>query len=210
MIDKGMVFFNGLTAKKNKRLAEHRNQLRQQYRAARRALPHYQQHAQAKRLSAMLKRCPEFNRAKYIASYLPSDGEIDPALIHKIAWTLGKRIYLPVATKSKSLRFIPFTRQTPLVTGPWGIKQPRCAARIAKAISLDLILVPLVAFDSKGNRLGRGGGYYDRFLTHTKRKRQSLKSLGLSHTVQQVKKVPTEEWDVALSGVVTPRQVFRS
>ena len=205
-----MAFFNRLTAKKNSSLAEHRRQLRQQYRAARRALPHYQQYAQAKRLSATLQRCPEFNRAKHIASYLPNDGEINPAFIHQIAWSLGKRIYLPVPTKNKSLRFISFTQRTPLVTGAWGIKQPRCAARMASDVSLDLILVPLVAFDSSGNRLGRGGGYYDRFLTHTKRKRRGLKSLGLSHTLQEVKKVPTAEWDVTLSGVVTPRRVYRS
>ena len=205
-----MVLFNRLTAKKNSSLAEHRKQLRQQYRAARRALPHFQQYAQAKRLSATLKRCSEFNRAKLIASYLSNDGEIDPALIHQIAWSLGKRIYLPVPTKNKSLRFVPFTRHTPLISGAWGIKQPRCAARIASKVSLDLILVPLVVFDRSGNRLGRGGGYYDRFLTYTKRKRQGLKSLGLSHALQQVKKVPTEKWDVTLSGVVTPRQVFRS
>lgn len=205
-----MAFFDCLTTKKNNHLAKRRSELRQHYRAARRALPSFQQHSQARQLGKMLKRCPEFNRAKHIASYLPNDGEIDPAIIHQIAWALGKHVYLPVLTPKKSLRFTPYTRQTQLVNGPWGIKQPQCASRIAKAISLDLILVPLVAFDRTGNRLGRGGGYYDRFLSSSsKRRRQGLKSLGLGHTLQEVKKVPTEKWDMPLNGVVTPMRIFR-
>lgn len=209
MINKRMAFFDCLTTKKNNGLANKRNELRRQYRAARRALPQYQQYAQAKQLSATLKRCPEFKRAKHIACYLPSDGEIDPSIIHKTAWALGKRIYLPVPSKKQSLRFIAFTRHTQLVTDAWGIKQPRCATRLAKQVSLDLILVPLVAFDSIGNRLGRGGGYYDRFLSNLKIKRRKTKSLGLAHALQQVKEVPTEEWDCRLDAVITPRQVFR-
>jgi 5-formyltetrahydrofolate cyclo-ligase len=205
-----MALSDNLTANKNNGLAKQRSQLRQQYRAARRALPHYQQHAQAKQLSDLLQRCPEFIRAKSIASYLPNDGEIDPAIIHQVAWALGKRIYLPVPTKNKSLLFAPYTPQTPLVTGQWGIKQPRCAARIAKKISLDLILVPLVAFDNRGNRLGRGGGYYDRFLANAKCKHKGLKILGLSHALQQVDKVPVESWDMTLDAIATPRQIFRS
>tara|TARA_B110000879_G_C11093975_1_gene480254 strand:+ start:356 stop:976 length:621 start_codon:yes stop_codon:yes gene_type:complete len=205
-----MTSLTGLTTIKNNGLAKQRSQLRQQCRAARRALPHYQQRAQAKQLSDLLQRCPEFIRAKSIASYLPNDGEIDPAIIHHVAWALGKRIYLPVPTKNKSLRFAPYSRQTPLVTGQWGIKQPRCAARIAKKVSLDLILVPLVAFDSMGNRLGRGGGYYDRFLASTKCKQKTLKSFGLSHSLQQVEKVPVEHWDITLDAIATPRQIFRT
>ncbi|MEZ7985216.1 MAG: 5-formyltetrahydrofolate cyclo-ligase, partial [Pseudomonadales bacterium] len=84
-----MTSLTGLTAIKNNGLAKHRSQLRQQCRAARRALPHYQQRAQAKQLSDLLQRCPEFIRAKSIASYLPNDGEIDPAIIHHAAWALG-------------------------------------------------------------------------------------------------------------------------
>ena len=205
-----MPFFDCLSTKKNSGLAERRRQLRRQYRAARRALPPYQQYAQAKKLCALLKRCPEFIHAKSIASYLPNDGEIDPSIIHRLAWALGKRVYLPVPTQQKSLHFVPYTPQTQLVTGQWGIQQPRCAARIATQVSLDLILVPLVAFDSMGNRLGRGGGYYDRFLANSQRKHRRLKSLGLGHSLQQVEAVPVEAWDITLNGIATPRQIFRS
>jgi 5-formyltetrahydrofolate cyclo-ligase len=207
--DKYMAFLNCLTTKKNSDLAKQRSQLRQQCRAARRALPSYKQYAQAKHLSDLVKRCPEFIHAKSIASYLPNDGEIDTAIIHQLAWALGKRIYLPVPTKHKSLNFMPYTRQTPLVTGQWGIKEPRCAAKIATQVSLDLILVPLVAFDNMGNRLGRGGGYYDRFLANAKRQQRGLKTLGLSHTLQQVDNVPAEAWDITLNAIATPRKMFR-
>ena len=205
-----MAFFDYLSTKKNSGLAERRRQLRRQYRAARRALPPYQQYAQAKKLCALLKRCPEFIHAKSIASYLPSDGEIDPSAIHQLAWSLGKRVYLPVPTQQKSLRFVPYTSRTQLVTGQWGIQQPRCAGRIATQVSLDLILVPLVAFDNKANRLGRGGGYYDRFLASSKRNHSGLKSLGLGHSLQQVEAVPVEAWDITLHAIATPRQIFRS
>ena len=205
-----MAFFDCLSTKKNSDLTEERHQLRQQYRAARRSLPPYQQYAHAKKLCALLKRCPEFIHANSIASYLPNDGEIDPSFIHQLAWALGKRIYLPVPTQQKSLRFAPFTRHTQLVTGQWGIKQPRCASRIATQVSLDLILVPLVAFDSRGNRLGRGGGYYDRFLASSQHSQRGMKSLGLGHSLQQVETVPAEAWDITLNGIATPRQIFRS
>ena len=205
-----MAFFDYLNTKKNSDLTEQRHQLRQQYRSARRALPPYQQYAQAKKLCALLKRCPEFMHAKSIASYLPNDGEINPSFIHQLAWALGKHVYLPVPTHQKSLRFVPYTRHTQLVTGQWGIKQPRCAARIATQVSLDLILVPLVAFDSTANRLGRGGGYYDRFLASSKHSHRGIKSFGLGHSLQQVEAVPVEAWDITLNGIATPKQIFRS
>lgn len=199
-----------MTSKLTSDTPQTRQQLRQHYRALRQALPNFRQRISAKQLAATLNQSAAFKNAKTIASYLPDDGEIDPSIIHQLAWDCGKKIFLPVINKSQhSLSFAPFHHTTPLTTGPWGIQQPRYAKQLARSFIADLILLPLVAFDAKGNRLGRGGGYYDRYLASIKQQRNDMQVLGLAHEFQQTEQLPVENWDIPVHGVVTPRKIIR-
>ena len=199
-----------MTSKRSSDTPQTRQQLRQHYRALRQALPNFRQRISAKQLAATLKQSAEFKNAKTIASYLPDDGEIDPSIIHQLAWHCGKNIFLPVINKSQhSLSFAPFHRSTPLASGTWGIQQPRYAKQLARVLIADLILLPLVAFDAKGNRLGRGGGYYDRYLGSIKQHRNDVRVLGLAHDFQQAEQLSVEKWDVPVDGIVTPRKIIR-
>lgn len=185
-----------------------RHALRLTLRKRRQALPGFRQYKSANQIYSVLQQCQEFKAAKRIASYLANDGEIDPKIIHQAAWQQGKQLFLPIPVANQCLKFAPYQRRSNLCSGQWGIKQPRYAKWIASSADLDLILVPLVAFDQYGNRLGRGGGYYDRFLK-TLRFKSGTKVFGLAHPFQQVPQIPIEDWDMPLDGIVTTTKLIR-
>lgn len=115
-------------------------------------------------------------------------------------WDAGKQCYLPVLTDNENLAFVFFNVETSLVPNEFNILEPEDKSRILMPDQLDLVLLPLVAFDLQGHRLGTGGGYYDRTFA-TVAKRPML--IGLAYDVQQAKNLPSDPWDVGLDGVVT-------
>ena len=177
-------------------------------RQQRRALsPQHRRYA-AQALERRLGRHPLFQRSRHIAFYLPNDGEMDlTPLIHR-AQAMGKRCYLPVLSPlyHNRLWFAPYHHNCELVLNRFGIPEPIANwADMRPAWTLDLVLTPLVAFDSAGNRLGMGGGYYDRTLAYLARRRHWRKPhlLGTAYAFQQVKHLPYEPWDIPLHGIVT-------
>lgn len=187
-----------------------RAQLRRQLRAARRALSRSQQRQAARNLYRQLAQHPMFRRARQIALYLPSDGEIDPQLLMRAAQRRGKAIYLPVLSAWPKTKMVFQRVRTgePLRPNRFNIAEPRAnRSRQRKVWALDLILLPLVGFDSEGGRLGMGGGFYDRSLAYRKLRAQPQKPqlLGLAHECQKVGKLPLASWDVALTATVTDR-----
>ncbi len=182
--------------------------LRRDMRQRRRALSDGQRSAHAELLAHHFSGHEWFRRAQRIAAFLPSDGEQDPTPLIEIAWARVKEVFLPVQTRlyGNRLWFFPYTPETELGRNRYGIWEPpmRPFAPVP-AWTLDLVLTPLVAFDRQGNRLGMGGGYYDRsfaFLRHSTRQKPRL--LGIAHDFQKVKHaLPTQPWDVPLHGVLT-------
>lgn len=185
-----------------------RQQLRQEIRRKRRALTKPQQIRAAKRLHAQICRRPEFIRARHVALYLPNDGEIDPRTLLESCWKMGKKTYLPVLHPilHNRLWFVPFDRNTKLVRNIYNIEEPPLLKSPRRPPwALDLVLLPLVAFDADGNRMGMGGGYYDRTFSF-KSRRQSIqgpKLIGLAHELQRVERLPVESWDIPLAGIIT-------
>ena len=111
-----------------------------------------------------------------------------------------------------SLWFCEWREGDPLVPNRFAIPEPVPRRRPPHhARQLDLLLVPLVAFDARGNRLGMGGGYYDRTLaylghrTHWRRPRV----VGLAHALQRVDALPKNAWDIPVDGVITEREMHR-
>ena len=190
-----------------------RNHLRRRLRAQRQALtPSEQAHA-AHALVAHLTATRLFRVSRRVALYLPNDGEIEPKAIMERLWQTHKTCYLPILSRLRHDRlwFAPFTPDTPLAYNRFGIPEPRVPARTwRRAQDLDLILMPLVAFDANGNRLGMGGGFYDKSLAFLRHRGRWHKPhlLGLAHDFQRVNQLAACAWDVPLQGVATDRAVY--
>lgn len=185
-----------------------RKQLRRQIRAQRRALSPLQRRLYANQLARTLCRQPIFWRARRIAVYLPNDGEMDLGPVIRRSLAMGKHCYLPVIGRigHNRLWFAEYTPGQKLKPNIFGIPEPANGKwRGRSALGLDLILMPLVGFDAQGNRLGMGGGYYDRTLAYQKYRRfwRRPRLLGVAYEFQRVEALASEEWDVPMHGVIT-------
>ena len=190
-----------------------RPQLRRLLRNARRELSPCAQRLAARGLYRQLAQHPLFRRAKHIALYLPTDGEIDPRLLLREAQRRGKAVYLPVLSAWPKTKMV-FQRIAPdetLIPNRFRILEPRIhRARQRKVWALDLVLLPLVGFDATGGRLGMGGGFYDRSLAYLTRRQCWRKPtlLGLAHECQKVDSLMQASWDVPLQGTVSDKQWY--
>lgn len=181
-----------------------RSELRRELRERRRALSGCAQRKAARDLALGLRRLPQLRRARHVALYWPNDGEIDPRLLH-LYKPRHQHLYLPVlqAFPAQTLCFVRWSGATRLVRNRFGIPEPRRGAR-RPARAMDVILLPLVGFDDRGNRLGMGGGFYDRTLAFTRRHATRKPWLaGLAHACQQVPALEAAQWDVPLHLIVT-------
>lgn len=136
---------------------------------------------------------PEFIKAKIIFCYLSFDGEVETFRMIAKAITLGKKVAVPVIKRpDKMLRpSLIEDCEDGLEVGPYGIYQPKSSyIHNIPLNKIDLVVVPAVAFDLKGNRIGRGWGYYDRFLHALPRK---IPSVGLAFDFQILDKIPSLE-----------------
>lgn len=190
-----------------------RKQLRQNIRALRQSLTPRQQALAAQKLLNRVRCRADFKKARNIAMYLPNDGEINPEPLIKLCWSLGKNVYLPVLhpVRHNRLWFVPYTAKTPMIRNIYGIKEPKLVSTQRRAAwALDLVLLPLVAFDATGNRMGMGGGYYDRtFSFKNLRKGMAGPNLiGLAHEIQRVEKLPVESWDIPLTSMITDTKSY--
>lgn len=184
--------------------------LRRTLRRARRMLDPRAQARASAGLCRVIASLPEFRRARRIAFYLAHGGEIDPRPVFALAAALGKSCYLPVLHPGgqNRLYFAPHRPGDPLLPNRFGIPEPRLRHRIP-LWTLDLIFIPLVAFDAAGNRLGQGGGFYDRSLAHLRHAARPLR-IGLAHGFQQVPRLHPNPWDVPLHGVATEQGFHRA
>ncbi|MCL6415683.1 5-formyltetrahydrofolate cyclo-ligase [Aestuariirhabdus sp. Z084] len=192
-----------------------RPELRRELRQRRNALSAQQQRQASARLCAQLISHPVFLRSQHIALYLANDGEIDPSPVFQQAWRMGKHCYLPVLKPGShnELWFTPYHRTTHLEANCYGIDEPaQHHGQHRPTWSLDLILMPLVGFDPAGNRLGMGGGYYDRSLSflHQEKPIRRPALVGLAHECQRVDALPCDSWDIPLSKIVTDTRVYRA
>jgi 5-formyltetrahydrofolate cyclo-ligase len=190
-----------------------RNSLRKQIRAQRRALSPHQQETCAQQFAGHFARSHLFRNSDRIAFYMANDGELDPYYLMANAWAMGKHCYLPVLMHAhdKSLLFAPYEPDAPMVYNQFGIPEPRIAPRhCVKARNLDLIIMPLVAFDRRGNRIGMGGGYYDRTLGFLNARTQwhKPKLVGIGYSFQEVPAIDSESWDVPLSYIATEKNLI--
>ena len=185
--------------------------LRKKIRTQRRELSLEQQQQAAIDLASNLKTSRFLRRHKRIACYLASDGEIETWPIIETLWSLKKQVYLPVISHFPwaPLWFAPFNPDSNMIFNRFGIAEPdvRPDKRIT-AHGLDLVFLPLVAFDLAGNRIGMGQGYYDRSLQFIKQRKYWRSPLltGLAHDFQSINKIDSEKWDVPLRYAITDKR----
>jgi 5-formyltetrahydrofolate cyclo-ligase len=181
--------------------------------AQRRALSPIAVAAASELVASRVLALPIVSGATRLALYRPVRGEIDTDAIARWAWRERRRVYLPVTKPPRTMTFARWREGDQLVPSPFGIEEPRAHARTVAATRLDVVCVPLVAFDRRGTRLGHGGGYYDAtfaFRLSPRRVRPVL--VGLAHAVQEIPTLDRHPWDVPLDVVVTDAEVidFRS
>lgn len=182
-----------------------RNAIRRLMRGRRRQLEAVERRSAARRLRNHLLALPRFRHARNIAAYHAVDGEMPLEAVIETAWSLAIPVYLP-CLRGARMEFRRYMPDTILVDNRYGIPEPRPGAGVTiNARFLDLVLTPLLAFDSRGARLGTGGGFYDRTFAYLRHrhawKRPSL--IGVAYAFQQVPQLPVAPWDIPLHGVVT-------
>ena len=186
--------------------ADAKRSIRKRLRQRRRALPAADRSRYAKQIADVVTDMLDGAKRKRVACYLPTDGEMDLSVLIERLWHSKHRVYLP-ALHGPRLRFLRYRPDTPLVDNQYGIPEPIAdSAERCIPSALDTVLMPLVAFDHQGNRLGMGGGYYDRtfaFKTRPERTRFTPALVGVAYEFQAVDELPWQEWDVPLDGIVT-------
>ncbi|MBI3547353.1 MAG: 5-formyltetrahydrofolate cyclo-ligase [Gammaproteobacteria bacterium] len=190
-----------------------KSELRRTLRDRRRSLPADAQRRAAQQLAAQVRTHRLFLSSRRIACYLPNDGEIDTEFVIAHIWRMRKTCYLPVLSRLSHDRLW-FAKAEPgmqLQYNRFGIAEPAVKSdQLVRAQNLDLILMPLVGFDVRGNRLGMGGGFYDRSLEFLRHRRHWYKPqvLGLAYDFQRVDSLQPEPWDIPLQGIITEQTVY--
>ncbi|MEB8288800.1 5-formyltetrahydrofolate cyclo-ligase [Klebsiella michiganensis] len=186
-----------------------RQQIRQQIRQRRRALTPEQQTQFALQAADRMMAYPPVLLAQTVAVFLSFDGELDTRPLIDQLWRAGKRVYLPVLHPFSpgNLLFLHYHPSSDLVMNRLNIREPKLDVRDVLPLSqLDVLVTPLVAFDAAGQRLGMGGGFYDRTLQNWRQ--HPLQPVGYAHDCQQVDALPTEQWDIPLPAVITPSKTW--
>ena len=190
-------------------MTDPRAQLRDELRTRRRATPAATRIAAAQALAERLLALPFMPAAGYVAGYWAMDGEI---ALH--AWQLrlpsALTYCLPVLGRDKRLRFAPWRPGEPLASNRFGIPEPDVtASALLEPGTMALVVAPLVGFDASGQRLGMGGGWYDRSFAFRKTHAPPPWLVGAAFATQQCEDgITRQPWDVALDAVCTDRDTL--
>lgn len=163
----------------------------------------------AENLCYRVLRLDVYRRAKTVAAYIAIRGEVDVAEIIQAGAALGQQFFLPVL-REESMHFLPWAPGDALEKKQFGLLEPSVPlSRKVEVADLDAVLTPLVVFDDRCNRIGQGGGFYDRTFAHkliTPESRPSL--IGVAHDTQRENHLPAKSWDVPLDHVVTDKNIY--
>lgn len=173
-------------------------------RRARRFLTQDERAFASEKICASVSTAGYFQRAELIACYLPTAEEVDTWPLIKRAWRMKKRVFAPITKKTQPLAFAEICPSTELIRSDYGLLEPPREVMIAPR-NLDLCITPLVAFDSFCNRIGMGGGYYDRTFGFLRGREHFFhpKLIGVAFDCQHVEKIHASAWDIRLFQVVT-------
>ncbi len=186
-------------------------QLRQRMKKQRKQLSVSQQQHLSEKMVMLLSSSSFYQAARNIALYLPINGEADPCQLFHHNRDISKKFYLPVLSScaEQPLDFIQWHEKTQFKTNIYGISEPIYQAEESILVTqLDLVIMPLLAFDPKGNRLGMGGGYYDRSFSFKRQTqhRHSPLLVAYAYGFQMQTQLVTQAWDIPVDAYVTENQ----
>ena len=186
------------------------DELRQRNRKLRSELDASQLEAAADSLAERILVLDEYQQAQRVATYFAVNGEIGlkPVIDHALGQ--GKQVYLPNLDR-QALRFSPYFPAQKMRINKFRLPEPDVDdSEMLSPDELDLVLAPLVVFDSKRNRIGMGGGFYDRSFAFRKNPEHKLPVLiGVAHELQKVDQIVPQAWDVQLDMIVTDQAVYK-
>ena len=193
--------------------SETKREIRAMMRSKRRDLSSTDRERASFDLMKRLLALPGILHARRVAAYVANDGEIDPLPALTELGMTGVHGYLPVLfnTRRPRVRFARYFPNAPLSKGRFDIQIPlHDQKNLLDPVQLDWLLMPLVAFDANGNRLGMGGGFYDASLASRRAKKNWLRPrlIGIAHEFQRVDGLSVDSWDIPLDGILTD-QAFR-
>ncbi|MGB9886147.1 MAG: 5-formyltetrahydrofolate cyclo-ligase [Moorellales bacterium] len=186
--------------------SQEKKALRARLLTRRQSLPPEEVRTLSRAVAVRVKALECFHQARVVFAYVAFRQEIETAELIQTAWETGKRVAVPrVDRQNRRLLALEIRSWSELAPGTWGIPEPGPAAPAVAPEEIDLALVPGVAFDRRGYRLGYGGGYYDRFLPLL---RPEARSLGLAYSWQVLERLPVESTDVPVDYVVTEQELI--
>jgi 5-formyltetrahydrofolate cyclo-ligase len=141
---------------------------------------------------------------KSIGGYYPSNYEIDDLDILDLLEKKNFKVSLPIIKKNNQMSFCSLSRNDPLKINKFGIPEPVST----KVVYPDILLVPLVAYDSSLNRIGYGGGYYDRYIEKIEKIKKVTK-IGLAFSFQKISSIPINQYDRRLDFIVTEKEILK-
>lgn len=193
-----------------------RKALRLQLRQARNALSQAQQMSSATQVATHLCAMSLIKKATHIATFVPNDGEVSLRPFMQAMWQQAEGSIKPALTLpvlhpvvKGHLLMLKYHPNTTMVNNKFGIEEPELACHnIVPLNQHQVILMPLVGFDNQGNRLGMGGGFYDRTLASVCKHNNRPTLIGIAHDCQHVAALPAQDWDVPLDAIVTPSGIY--
>lgn len=184
---------------------ETKEKIREKYRKIRAQIPSETRKHADNQIAKRLFNRPEYRDARIIYCYMSFKDEADTASIIDESLRLGKQVALPRVSGKRKMEFFFISGQKDLVTGFMGIKEPAGYCLEASAPSEDaLVLLPGLAFDRSGARLGYGGGFYDTYLA----KHAGCKKAALAYSAQIAPEIPTEPVDVKTDMIITEKELI--
>jgi len=184
-----------------------KQQLRKETLSRRSGLPEADRSAKSAEIVKKIKSMPSYQQARTVMLYLDFRGEVETTALVEDTLAAGKRVVVPVCNPDKTITPTELKDlRLDLTIGTWGIREPmpdRCQP--VDPLEIDLVLVPGVAFDSKGNRLGYGAGYYDRFVL---RLRPNVPLVALAFELQILPELQPDPHDRPMNMVVTEDRVI--
>ena len=185
--------------------------LRQQLQQQRKSVSGFEHQRAQQQVFQRLIRLKKFQQAHKVGIYLHAFGEVHTRQIIEYCFKQHKQVYLPmICTMNQQLRWVKISqrqyRNQRFSHHALGMQEPM-ASRGVHVSHLDLLILPLLACDLLGTRIGMGGGFYDRTLQHWQQ--GGPYPIGLAHDCQWVEHLPCELWDVPLPEIVTPTKVWQ-
>ncbi len=176
--------------------------LRRQQRHLRRNLATQQRSALDHAICRHLLNLIASREPQLVAAYSPFDGEADITPVFRHLTDYGITLALPVISAGpiKSMAFKAWQPESKMQRNSYGILEPQ-EGGVVSPPDIDILIVPLLAYDRCGNRLGMGAGYYDRYLEPLRDSSRPLR-LGAAYSIQEIEQINSDDWDIPLHGIV--------